>query len=76
MERLNSRVEASGWIEITKTSIKDLLTQFCTISMEYFKNEATNYLAIDSNNKLVVNKRRKAAFMLALITSGDKFKLK
>jgi len=69
-------VEASGWIEITKTSIKDLLTQFGTISMEYFKNEATNYLAIDSNNKLVVNKRRKAAFMLALITSGDKFKLK
>ena len=57
MERLNSRVEESGWNKITKINNKDLLTQYGTISIEDCKKEANKYLTLDSNGKLEVNKK-------------------
>jgi len=57
LERLSSRAEELGWTEITKINNKDLLTQYGTISIENCKKEATNNLALDTNNKLVVNKK-------------------
>ena len=68
LERLNSGAEESGWTEITKINYKDLLTQYGTISIEDCKKEATNYYALDSNNKLVVYKKAQmSAKMLTCI---------
>jgi len=78
-----------GWTEITKINNKDLLTQYGTITIDDCKKEATNYLALDANNKLVVNKKAQmSAQMLSciqasisdecalkVVTSGDKFKV-
>jgi len=89
LERLNSRAEKLGWTEITKINNKDLLTQYGTITIDDCKKEATNYLALDANNKLVVNKKAQmSAQMLSciqasisdecalkVVTSGDKFKV-
>jgi len=89
LERLNSRAEESGWTEITKINNKDLFTQYGTITIDDCKKEATKYLALDANNKLVVNKRAQmSAQMLSciqasisdectlkVVTSGDKFKV-
>ena len=89
LERLNSRAEELGWSEITKINNKDLLTQYGTITIEDCKKEATSYLALDSNNRLVVNKKAQISAQmltciqasindecaLKVVTNGNKFKL-
>ena len=44
LQRPKSRVEDSGWIQITFIDNKNLLTQIGTISIEVYKKEATKYL--------------------------------
>jgi len=48
LERLSSRVEESGWNEITNINSKNLLNQYETISIKDCKKEAEKYLALDS----------------------------